>query len=141
MPLVALLQIMDPTQSFFNFASDLSKQLITVSTGIVGLSITFLKDVHKKAPGANDWALKWSWLSYLTSVIFGFWTLMALTGALTRMVDRSSSVVEIDIRLQLPASLQIIAFIIATILLVKYGISALKSLGSSPIPASTRSSE
>lgn len=119
---------MDTTKLFFDFSSDLTKQLITVSTGIIGLSITFLKDVLKTVPTTEAWALKWSWFIYLFSIGCGFWALMALTGAITRMIARSTNTFPIDFRLQLPASLQIISFALATLFMVIYGVTALREL-------------
>ena len=119
---------MDTTKLFFDFSSDLAKELIAVSTGIIGLSITFLKDVLKTVPTAEAWALKWSWFMYLFSIGCGFWTLMALTGVITRMLARSTDAFPVDWHLRVPASLQIVSFAGATLLMVIYGVTALRQL-------------
>ena len=73
MPLMAiLLAAIDTAKLFFDSASDLAKQLITVSTAILGLSITFLKDVVKGTPMAHFWPLRVSWITYLLSIVCGF---------------------------------------------------------------------
>src|SRR5690242_1048270 len=49
----------------FDFAQDVTKQLITLSTGVIALTITFLKDVATKAPsGALDF-LHIAWVLFL----------------------------------------------------------------------------
>ena len=120
---------MDKVKLFFDAASDLAKQLIAVSTGIIGLSITFLKEVVKMSPTAGTWALTWSWFIFLFSIVCGFWTLMALTGSVWRLTAESNTDLPVNFTsARLPASLQIIFFIGATTLLVIYGVNALREL-------------
>lgn len=65
----------------FDFAADLTKQPITLATGTIALTITFSKDFLQKTPAsARLWAL-WAWGVLLASVVFGIWTMMALTGS------------------------------------------------------------
>src|ERR1019366_2203272 len=65
----------------FDFAADLTKQPITLVTGTLALTITFSKDFLQKTPAsARLWAL-WAWGVLLASVVFGIWTMMALTGS------------------------------------------------------------
>src|SRR5262245_445195 len=62
----------------FQFAKELSTQLITISSALIGVSVTFIKDLKTDEP---RW-LRISWGFYIVSIIFGVWHLMALTGAL-----------------------------------------------------------
>lgn len=65
----------------FDFAADTTKQLITLSTAIITLSVTFAKDII----GLNDYPkdlLAWTWGVFIASLCFGIFTLMALTGSL-----------------------------------------------------------
>lgn len=72
----------DQDQKAFDFAQDATKQLITLSTGVVAITITFFKDFAANAPSdAKTW-MQWSWVVYVASIVFGVWTLLALTGAL-----------------------------------------------------------
>src|ERR1022692_1741891 len=65
----------------FDFAADLTKQPTTLATGTIALTITFSKDFLQKTPAsARLWAL-WAWGVLLASVVFGIWTMMALTGS------------------------------------------------------------
>jgi ketosteroid isomerase-like protein len=66
----------------FDFASDSTKQLITLSTAILTLTITFGKDVLQKVEGTTKENLTYCWVIYLVSIFFGILTLLALTGTL-----------------------------------------------------------
>ena len=134
-----LLTAVDLAKLFFDSASDLAKQLIAVSTGIVGLSITFLKDVIRETQRVSFGLLTWAWYLYLCSILFGFWTLMATTGSIERLLqDKESTPIVSNIRL--PAGLQIVFFFVATILLVFYGVAALRELKKKPAQPPTRQS-
>jgi hypothetical protein len=66
----------------FDFAADLTKQLISLATGIIGLTITFGRDFLQRAPaGARPWAIT-AWGAFLFSILCGILTLMTLTGTL-----------------------------------------------------------
>ena len=108
----------------FQFARDLANQLITLSTGILLLTITFMKDVLKIIPPKGVRALRIAWAIYLSSVIFGIWTIMALTGTL--LDEESCKVIAFNVRF--PSTLQIFSFLIATFLIIRFGYSSLKSL-------------
>jgi len=62
----------------FDFLGDSTKQLITVATGIVTITIIFSKDL---LPHARISALC-AWILLTISVIFGIWTLYTLSGIL-----------------------------------------------------------
>ena len=70
------------TKLAFDFAAETTKQLITLSTGILALSVTFSKDVLQNVAGLGRWTLIIAWAIYLISITFGLSTLMALTGNL-----------------------------------------------------------
>jgi hypothetical protein len=103
----------------FDFASDTSKQLITLATGIIAITITFAKDLLEI--GEATALLVWAWVVYLFSILSGVWTLMALTGELER---REEGKEEPSIRggnVTLPATLQILSFCAGTLLIVIFG--------------------
>ncbi len=74
----------DEMKKAFDFAADLTKQLITLATGIIGLTITFIKDFVKNSPqSAHPYAYA-AWFCFLASIALGILTLSALTGSLGR---------------------------------------------------------
>lgn len=111
----------------FEFASDLSKQLITLSTAILALTITFTKDILG-VKGKPIHLLLISWIFYLVSIFFGIWSLMALTGTLVPVDNADSNeVTELGFNVRLPAALQILTFILSTALIIRYGWISLKT--------------
>ena len=72
----------DQTKLAFDFARDTTKQLITLSTAIIAFTVTFGKDFLGKPDNFGRTLVVISWVGFLASVIFGVWTLLALTGTL-----------------------------------------------------------
>ncbi len=68
-------------------ASDTAKQIITLSTGVTALTITFLEKIAKGPPPV---VLKAAWIGFGLSLFFGLVTLLAVTGTLTA-VDRRNA--------------------------------------------------
>jgi hypothetical protein len=125
----------------FDFAADLSKQLITLSTGIVTITLLLSKDIAE--PRAIAVA---AWAFYLLSTLCGLWALMALTGTLAPInklkpktdvtvtsaqavssVSNDDEGLEIGGNVRKPAGLQIFAFGVATLLTLAYVFVALAS--------------
>jgi len=79
----------------FDFASDSTKQLITLSTAILALTITFNKDVLHNVSAGTRIILTCAWFVYLLSICLGISTLLALTGTLDP-IKRRSTQAEID---------------------------------------------
>lgn len=106
----------------FEFAQNSTKQLISLASAIIALTITFKKDfLGEHAAYSRSLAL-WSWGCFLASVVFGVWTLLALTGTL----DPISPMVKTSIReknVTIPSALQIIAFCTGLLLTVLFGIT------------------
>ena len=66
----------------FDFASDTTKQLITLATAIITLTVTFSKDIIGVGDSSPKTLLVWTWGIFILSIFFGILTLMALTGTL-----------------------------------------------------------
>jgi len=137
-------------QMAFEFAADLAKQLITLSTGILALTITFTKDLLKRVPAGKLWTLKAAWVGYFLTIVFGILSLMALTGILApkdgcpecKLVTEKTAenaekkilhdpnnvkCLEIAKSARNSSKAQIISFLAATILVIAYGITTLKA--------------
>jgi hypothetical protein len=70
------------TKKAFDFYADATKQLITLSTGMIALMIAFAKDVLQVPHGLAKLPLTASLVLYLFSIWFGLETLLNLTGML-----------------------------------------------------------
>jgi hypothetical protein len=120
-------EIMEPRiQKAFEFASDSTKQLITLSTGIVTLTIAFAKNILGGVPLGPSIVLMFAWAVYLFSILFGIVTLLALTGSLDPVI-KSKQEAPATIRgknVTRPSACQILSFLIATALTVVFGVWA-----------------
>lgn len=130
-------------QKAFDFAADTTKQLITLATGIIALTITFSKDIIGASELSNSALIFWSWGLFIFSIFCGIWTLMALTGNLQPMRKKKDdkeqteneetkenhdeeSVININTNnVKIPSVLQILSFISALICTVLFGANSI----------------
>ena len=112
------------TKEAFTFASEVSKQLLTLATGVTGITVSFAQYI---IPASEIWAkrcLSAGWIVYIFSVLFGIGTLMALAGTLGAAATiNASSIYGKNIKLL--SGGQVLAFLVATLLIVLSGILGL----------------
>ena len=104
----------EKTKKQFDFATDLVKQLITLSTGVLALTITFLHDILKNAEAPTS--LLVAWILYVVSIPFGIVAMMALTAGLT--ADEPSILSPF---ISVPASVQTLTFLAGTVAILVFG--------------------
>lgn len=129
----------------FDFAADVTKQLITLSTAIITITITFSKDIINFADNSAKNYLLWAWILFIATVFFGIWTLMALTGTLQPLKKGTSNnqpepdansnpptenTIEINCsintnNIRIPSMIQILCFIVALSFTIVYGYNSL----------------
>ncbi len=66
----------------FDFAQDTTKQLITLSSAILALTITFVKELIGDVEGWPKYFVGASWILNIVSIVCGLLTLMAFTAEL-----------------------------------------------------------
>jgi hypothetical protein len=111
----------DLKKKAFDFASDTTKQLITLSTALIALSITFKGNFNG---GGNETLLLLCWIFLFVSVLFGIGSLMALTGTLEKSTEEGEGKVPLSIygkNVKRPTLLQILFFLIGLLFLAIYG--------------------
>jgi hypothetical protein len=100
-------------------AADTTKQIITLSTGIMTLTVTFAKE-FKVGDGSLSvpLPLQISWGAFFLAILFAVFTLMAVTGSLS-LIDRTSGIAARRklancnaSNIRIPAALMIICFLI-----------------------------
>ena len=106
----------------FEFASELSEQLITISTAILALTISFTRDIPGNIPDRARRSLRAAWIMFGVSIVFGIWHLMALTGNL--VVEIAPTGIEKNARLA--AAAQSLTFVAATTLSIVYALSRMR---------------
>lgn len=134
---------MDRKEKAFAFAADASKQMITLSTGIIALTVALLKDVVRD-PAARTGALELAWLAFGLSVFFGLWFLLALTGSLgsSKITDDDLTINSSNARI--PMWGQVICFGAGLILTIIFGMTSLRPAappGVNPVAPATRTSD
>ena len=105
----------------FDFASATVKQLITLSTALIALSITFRGNFEQ---AGNEVLLLICWISFFVSVLFGIMTLMALTGTLEKCTEEGDNKIKLSIygaNVKRPSGLQILFFLLGLLFLGIYG--------------------
>lgn len=104
----------------FDFTKELVIQLITLSTGILALSISFSEKLIKDYINNKQLMslLKKAWICYLVSIICGIWTLMAISGTLISIKPHTCL---INSNIVIPQSLQIITFLLSTVFIIRLG--------------------
>jgi len=110
---------MDPTSLAFTFAKEIALQLITLSTGLLALTVTFTKEILKTVTKKNKSVLRIASIILLVSILCGVWTMMALTGTLMPSKPLAHGTpYEFGPNVRWPAGAQVILFFIGTIILV-----------------------
>jgi hypothetical protein len=59
----------DKALKAFDFAQETTKQLITLATGVLALSVTFLHELTPLASKTAIRRLEWGWILYLISIV------------------------------------------------------------------------
>lgn len=73
-----------PDPKSFDFAQSVTQQILTLSTGVTALTLTFFSQFAKHpSAGAKDVLIS-SWCVFAGSIFFGLLTLMSLTGVLAK---------------------------------------------------------
>ena len=111
----------EQTKAAFASASDTSKQLITLATGVLALEITFAKDVISAIDKTVGVLVGASWILFLFSVAAGIWTLLALSGTLGQAKSLTPGAIS-GSNVRIPAILQILFFIGGLLLSVWFGV-------------------
>ena len=120
----------------FDFASETTKQLITLATAIITLTVTFSKDVIGSINQELRIYLAVTWGIFILSIILGILTMMSLTGTLDPMKndenekDNQEKPMDMSINGQNVKNFskyQILTFLIGLILTVVFGYKSLNT--------------
>jgi hypothetical protein len=118
-PLAALL--MNALEKAFDFAQETTKQVLTLSSGIIAITVTFLNGDLKTYPQSTRQLLEIGWALYLASILFGIVTLMALAGNLERPNQPNKQPSIYARNIVVPSILQLLTFLAAVALTAAFG--------------------
>jgi hypothetical protein len=110
----------ESNQKQFDFAKDAITQVITLSSGILALSLTFSNQWASGATGKQKILLEVSWIAFLISILAGLLSLLAIAG----LAYLSNQSIKAWV-LRAPWLVQIIAFIAGLTLFSAFGIRIL----------------
>jgi hypothetical protein len=117
----------DPIGKAFDFAQETTKQVLTLASGIIAITLTFLNGKLAAYKGSTATWLEIGWCLYLASILFGIGALMALSGNLERPNKPNEPAKPPSIyrgNIRTPASLQLLAFFLATLCVLVFGFKA-----------------
>ncbi|APS40629.1 hypothetical protein AO058_17875 [Salegentibacter sp. T436] len=108
----------------FEYAHNAIKLIISLSTGIIAFTITFLKDILKDEISAIC-TLKWSWIILGTSILFGIITIFSIIGSLhslstTKDENKKKKIDVYSLNIQLPAIITIFSFLVGVALFISF---------------------
>jgi hypothetical protein len=110
------------TEKAFEFAMEVTRQLLTLSAAILAVTITIARDIE----GEVAW-LAAAWFAFLVSIVCGMWGLYALVVELNpgrHRRDEPPTLAASGVRA--PALAQIGTFVLGTACLVIFGWTALE---------------
>jgi hypothetical protein len=110
----------DWTEKAFALIVEVTKQVIVLSTAVITLSITFMKDFVVTAHAGRT-LLPTSWLAFLLSIVAGLWTLLATVGAQHKAAENSCTPDPYAKNMVGPAVVQLLAFAAGVLLTVVAG--------------------
>jgi hypothetical protein len=120
---------MDQAQAMslsFGLAKDLSVQLLILASALIGLTVVIAKDIKKTHQLLDERILRAILLIYPASMLFGICEIMTLVGS---AASRNGAVWGWSIdSARVSALLQVVAFGVATGLMVFYGWRSLSAL-------------
>jgi|ERR1700731_991111 len=117
---------MDTVEKSFSAASETSKLLITLSTGVIAFCVTLLNSEVSKPTTlvpvtcGQEIMLAASWFVLLLCTGFGIWVQLSITHVLSETVPTDSPNVW-AMKIRFPYMLQIVSFVLGMALLVTYG--------------------
>lgn len=105
----------------FDQVTEITKQVLTLATVIIALTITFVKDFATHAGATAKDILAWSWVFYVVSIIFGFMTLMASAGLQQKAADDGNDPSINAGNIRMLGAAQLVAFLVGLTLTVAAG--------------------
>lgn len=104
------------------FVKDLTGQLITISTFILGFTVTFAKEYLDKNSSRLSYLAIGSWILLFLSILFGIVALMALLSTVAPV--GGSQPIELD-KVRFWSGVQITMFIFGLLLMIVFAISVI----------------
>jgi|ERR1051325_6470573 hypothetical protein len=115
---------MDLLEKSFEYAAETTKQVLTLSSGIIAVTVTFTHDITEPGSRATP-LIAGAWLCFAIALFLGVLSFMAMTGLISRAVRYKTQPDLYARNLRIFASLQIAVFAIGIAMTVTFGVVAL----------------
>lgn len=117
-------------------ALETTKQVITLSTGVITLTVTFIEKIVEPQTGMTrhvPGTLKVGWICFGLAIVFAVWTLMAITGSMNALdrqarqlplnpdQKRATETLADGLNIRLPAVLMLLFFAVGIALVIASG--------------------
>lgn len=112
----------DQAKLSFGAVTELTKQLITLGTGVLTLEVAFAKAFVEKQI-TQHWQIQASWVLLLVSLVAGVWVLMAVAGSLAKGTGPAAADIY-NANVRGPAFLQVLTFVAGMGFTVWFGLIA-----------------
>jgi len=130
---------MDYHEKAFEYAGETVRQVLTLATGVIALTVTFAKDIIEPGSCALPW-MKWGWALFGTSIFFGILTLMAIAGQLNDAAKNNTTPDMYAPNIKIFANCQIWICFIALVVTIRFGVIGLNERQHQPrVPPATAS--
>jgi len=116
----------------FELANEHAKQLITLSTGVIAISVTFLNERRDLLGRWSRW-LAATWMLHLAAIICGICAMSALTGQLIPMHAASKAPETIGGSARLFAFVQLLTFFGGMVAFTVFGIGTMRHAAESVV--------
>jgi len=104
----------------YNFTSNITEQLISLSTGIIAISISFIKGISQENKFTRL-TCYFSWMCFLLSICFGILFLMKLAGELVPRNGKFHELTSVDVVMRSIMTLQIVLFLLGLLGFIIFG--------------------
>jgi hypothetical protein len=108
----------------FDYVQEATKQLLTLSTAVVTITVSFLKDIVSNAPSDAQVALYIAWALFAASILGGVAVLYNLAGHVGGAANAESQGIEV-FGIRFFSAIQLVAFFFAFVGVVYFGARAL----------------
>ncbi|MBS0628416.1 MAG: hypothetical protein JSS09_09430 [Verrucomicrobia bacterium] len=117
----------DLKQKSFEFANDAVKLILTLATGVLAFTITFLKEIVGNKPLQAKDTLIFSWYILLFSIFCCIWALFAIAGTLDSLSNATSDADKKNVHIYngnitTPSVLAILSFLFGVLLYIYFAI-------------------
>jgi len=107
----------------FDYAQDVTKQLLTLSTGVITITVAFLDNIAAGAPEDARVALYIAWGMFALTIVCGIFTLLNLTGRVGAAASPQSAGIDAT-AIRAFAIAQVALFVLAIVATIYFGARA-----------------